>query len=200
MSRKLVPYDPCQRRYLPTKLKAEIMLRQDGRCADCGTRLILGFFVFDHRPPLAIRDKAEEANDPERIAAICWSCNEQKTPKDLKEIAKTKRIAEKHQTFLARQAEKQPGRRLPTPAQERSLQRSLSHSLRRKERAPWLEPMPPAQPVPRMPLPSQPMRYSSPPLLRRPSLSAPPALPSAPSAPRIGRSAGLPPLLPKPKS
>lgn len=105
MARKLIPYETCERRYLPTRLKAEIMLRQDGRCADCGTRLILGFFVFDHRPPLALRDKAEEANDPARLAAICWSCNELKTPKDLKEIAKSKRIAEKHQAFVARQAE-----------------------------------------------------------------------------------------------
>src|SRR4051812_10871456 len=38
-----------------------------------GWRLIIGFFAFDHRPPLALRDKADNANDPERLAAICWS-------------------------------------------------------------------------------------------------------------------------------
>jgi len=46
------PFEICHRRTLPQRLKAEIMLRQQGCCADCGTRLILGFFVFDHRPPL----------------------------------------------------------------------------------------------------------------------------------------------------
>ena len=56
MDRKL-PYDPCRRRYLPARLRAEILLRQNGACADCGTRLILGFFVFDHRPSLGLRTK-----------------------------------------------------------------------------------------------------------------------------------------------
>ena len=58
----------CERRSLPRRLKAEIILRQDGRCADCGTRLIMGFFVFDHRPPLALRAQDTDANDPERLA------------------------------------------------------------------------------------------------------------------------------------
>src|SRR5215212_11685971 len=90
------PFERCERRWVPGRLRAEILLRQEGRCADCGTRLILGFFVFDHRPPLALREQDENANDPERLAAICWTCNEQKTPRDLKEIARTKRLAEKH--------------------------------------------------------------------------------------------------------
>jgi hypothetical protein len=198
MSRKLVPTDSCQRRYLPTKLKAEIMLRQDGRCADCDTRLILGFFVFDHGPPLALRDSTADANDPDRLAAICWSCNELKTPKDLKEIAKSKRIAEKHQAFLAQQAEKQPGRRLPTPAQERPLQRILPVPRQTKPLPPWLERAPePALQTP----PVLTARYVSPPTLRKPSRIQPPALPRAqPSTPKIGRPSGLPPLLPKPKS
>ena len=38
-SRKL-PH--CRRRTLPNRLKAEIILRQDGCCTDCGTRLIIG--------------------------------------------------------------------------------------------------------------------------------------------------------------
>jgi len=31
------------------------------------TRLILRFFVFDHRPPLGLRDVEDDVNDPERI-------------------------------------------------------------------------------------------------------------------------------------
>ena len=104
------PFSRCERRWLPGRLRAEIMLRQEGRCADCGTRLIMGFIVFDHRPPLAIRDQSEDANDPKRLAAICWTCNEQKTPKDLKEIARTKRLAEEHQSFVSRQRDRVPGR------------------------------------------------------------------------------------------
>src|SRR5829696_8615805 len=90
------------------------MLRQDGRCADCGTRLILGFFVFDHRPPLALREHGDDVNDPDRLGAICWTCNQLKTPKDLKAIAKVKRLCDEHEDFLDRQRDKVPGRRLPT--------------------------------------------------------------------------------------
>jgi 5-methylcytosine-specific restriction endonuclease McrA len=114
---------------LPRRLKAEIILRQDGRCADCGTRLIMGFFVFDHRPPLALRAEDADANDPERLAAICWACDQQKTPRDLKEIARNDRVARKHQAFLERQREKQPGRPLPSPNQWRALKRFVGEPL-----------------------------------------------------------------------
>src|SRR5215204_1893690 len=119
----------CERRSLPRRLKADIILRQDGRCADCGTRLIMGFFVFDHRPPLALRGEEADPNDPERLAASCWTCDQQKTPRDLKEIARNNRIARKYQAFLERQREKQPGRRLPSPAQWRELERLVGERL-----------------------------------------------------------------------
>ncbi len=124
MDRKRLP-QPCERRHLPARLKAEIMLRQEGCCADCGSRLILGFFVFDHRPPLALRERHEDANDPQRLAAICWRCDELKTPRDLKEIARTKRLAVKHQTFVAGQRTKVPGRRVPSPKQVQALDRLM---------------------------------------------------------------------------
>src|SRR4051812_23714626 len=119
------PFACCKRRILPRRLRAEIMLRQE---ADCGTRLIIGFFVFDHRPPLALREEADDANDPERLAAICWTCDQQKTPKDLKEIAKTKRLAEKHQDFVARQQDKVPGRRVPTQKERLALARAMERA------------------------------------------------------------------------
>ncbi len=123
------PLERCERRSLPARLKAEIMLRQDGCCADCGTRLILGFFVFDHRPPLALRGAEDDPNDPDRLAAICWTCNEQKTPKDLKEIARAKRLAEKHLEHLERQGMKVPGRRLPSRKQWSRLERHITRRL-----------------------------------------------------------------------
>jgi hypothetical protein len=119
----------CERRPLPRRLRAEIILRQDGRCADCGTRLILGFFVFDHRPPLALRAEDAEANEPELLAAICWTCNQDKTPRDLKHIARTKRLALDHQDFLARQRQKVPGRRAPSRRQWRKLEREAGAPL-----------------------------------------------------------------------
>src|SRR4051812_23293532 len=101
------------------------MLRQEGCCADCGTRLILGFFVFDHRPPLALRAEDADANDRERLAAICWTCDQQKTPRDLKEIARTKRLRVDHEEFLSRQRDKVPGRGVPSRSQWRKLERSI---------------------------------------------------------------------------
>ena len=112
--RRKRPFISPQRRSVPRRVQAEIMLRQNGRCVDCGTRLILGFFVFDHRPPLGLREQGDDVNDPDRLAAICWTCNEQKTPKDLREIARAKRLAEQHQEYLERQRAKVPGRRLPS--------------------------------------------------------------------------------------
>jgi 5-methylcytosine-specific restriction endonuclease McrA len=84
------PLQPCPRRYVPALLRARIMLNQNGRCFDCGTRLMLGRIVFDHRPPLAPRGQDDDANDPDRLAAICMSCDQRKTSRNLKEIAKTK--------------------------------------------------------------------------------------------------------------
>lgn len=123
--RRPSPFARCERRSLPGRLKAEIITRQDGRCTDCGTRLILGSIVFDHRPPLAIREPHEDANDPGRLAAICRACDERKTPRDLREIAKTKRLAERHQEFVSRRQDKVPGRRVPSAKQWRQVQEVL---------------------------------------------------------------------------
>lgn len=72
------PFSRPERRSIPARLRAEIMMRQEGRCADCGTRLIIGVFVFDHRPPIALRGASDDVNDPDRLAAICWTCNEKR--------------------------------------------------------------------------------------------------------------------------
>jgi 5-methylcytosine-specific restriction endonuclease McrA len=127
--RRKPPFDRCDRRWIPGRLRADILLRQDGRCADCSTRLILRFFIFDHRPPLALREKAEDANDPDRLAAICWTCDQQKTPRDLKEIARAKRLAEKHQEHLDRQRDRVPGRRLPSSREWMKMQRSFGRRI-----------------------------------------------------------------------
>jgi 5-methylcytosine-specific restriction endonuclease McrA len=127
--RRKRPFSPCKRRWVPRRLRADIVLRQEGRCADCGTRLIIGFFVFDHRPPLALREAGADPNDPDGLAAICTRCDETKTPKDLKEIARTKRLAVAHQDFIERKREKVPGRRAPSQREWEALERSLGRSL-----------------------------------------------------------------------
>jgi hypothetical protein len=124
MQRKL-PFRNCDRRWLPKRLRAQIMLRQMGRCLDCGTRMILGKIVFDHRPPLAIRSPGDDANDPDRMVAICKICDQQKTPRDLKQIAKAKRLALDHQDFVERIRDKIPGRPVPSKGQWRKLKEKM---------------------------------------------------------------------------
>jgi hypothetical protein len=110
-------------------LGAKIMLRQGGRCFDCGTRMRLGFFVFDHRPPLALRAEDENANDPDRLVAICRTCDRQKTPRDMREIARTKRLALDHKDFVDRMRDKVPGRPVPSKSQWKKLIRSIRGPL-----------------------------------------------------------------------
>ncbi len=64
MIRRSRPFASCPRVAVPRRIKLEILLRQKGRCADCGTRLDVERIVFDHRPPLALRDPDEDSNDP----------------------------------------------------------------------------------------------------------------------------------------
>jgi hypothetical protein len=87
--------------------------------------MILGKIVFDHRPPLALRAEGDDANDPDRIVAICRTCEQRKTPRDLREIARTKRIARNHQDFLDRMRDKVPGRAVPSRSQWRKLLRRI---------------------------------------------------------------------------
>ena len=119
----------CARAAVPRRTKAEILLRQEGRCADCGTRLDVERIVFDHRPPLALRDPGEDPNDPDRLAAICTRCDRLKTSRDLIEIAKAKRLAADHAAYEQRMAEKVCGRPRLSRRAERELKRYLGESF-----------------------------------------------------------------------
>src|SRR5918993_5170574 len=100
MRRLSIPH--CRRRATPWGLKLDIVLRQNGFCADCAGQLTAGALVFDHRPPLALREVWDDANDPERLAAICMPCNGQKTPPDLRQIARVKRHGFTYNELLER--------------------------------------------------------------------------------------------------
>ena len=88
--------------------------------------MILGKIVFDHRPPLALRAKGDNANDPDRLVAICTICNKRKTPRDIREIARAKRLAFNQQDFVERMRDKVPGRPVPSKSQWQKLVRSIT--------------------------------------------------------------------------
>ena len=125
MTRRPRPFASCGRIAVPRRLKLDILLRQTGRCADCHTRLDVERIVFDHRPPLALREPGEDPNDPARIAAICSRCDRLKTSRDLAEIARTKRLASQEAEYRARIAAKVCGRPRLSRRAERELQRLL---------------------------------------------------------------------------
>jgi 5-methylcytosine-specific restriction endonuclease McrA len=102
-----------------------MLLRQEGCCADCGARLHLDRVVFDHRPPLALREPEDDPSYPDRIAAICLRCDRLKTARDLTEITKTKRLATEEATHRACMAEKVCGRPRLSRRAERELARWL---------------------------------------------------------------------------
>lgn len=115
------PFPRCERIAIPRRLRDQIVLRQQGRCADCGALLDLAALVIDHRPPLALRAADEQANDPDRMAAICRSCDRRKTSRDLRTIAKTKRVAIDEQAHQSRLSAKVCGRPRLSKRAERAL-------------------------------------------------------------------------------
>ena len=125
MIRRAKPFASCARAAIPRRTKLEILLRQKGRCANCGTRLDVERIVFDHRPPLALRAPMDDPNDPERLAAICPRCDRLKTRHDLQEIARAKRLALDRADHEARMAAKVCGRPRLSRRAERALQRYL---------------------------------------------------------------------------
>jgi hypothetical protein len=78
---------------------------------------------------------------------ICWTFDQQKTPRDLKAFAPTERLAEKrHTASFERQRSKVPGRRVPSRRQWRMIPTLLRRTkpmastpilLAMKNREPW---------------------------------------------------------------
>jgi hypothetical protein len=87
--------------------------------------MILGKIVFDHRPPLALRAKGDDANDPDRLVAICTVCDQRKTPRDIKDISRAKRLALNQQDFVERMRDKIPGRPVPSKRQWRKVKEKM---------------------------------------------------------------------------
>jgi len=87
--------------------------------------------VFDHRPPLALRDVGDDPNDPDRLAAICRACDARKTPSDLARIAKAKRQASLHNDHAERMSYRVCGRAAPSRKEWRAMTRLLDGGGRR---------------------------------------------------------------------
>ena len=123
------PFAGCTRAVIPRRTKAEILLRQTGRCADCCARLDVERIIFDHRPPLVLREPGSDPNDPDWLAAICIRCDRLKTSRDLVEIAKAKRLAADHAAYEQRMAAKVCGRPRLSRRAERELRRYLGEGF-----------------------------------------------------------------------
>jgi hypothetical protein len=75
-----------------TKTKALAFDRCKGNCEKCGARLTIGKFRYDHIIP----DWMGGDNSLENCCVQCLGCDKPKTASDQKNIAKTKRIRQKH--------------------------------------------------------------------------------------------------------
>jgi MOSC domain-containing protein YiiM len=83
------PEPAHKRRYLTKREKAEVCLRQNGKCGLCADRLRSGTIEYDHRIPLA----AGGTNDLENFEALCTPCHRDKTKLDVRDIAKVRRLS-----------------------------------------------------------------------------------------------------------
>ena len=98
------------RHAIPGRVRQAVVERQQGACARCGCLLGPDFTEFDHHPPLALRDKNSDPNDPALLQALCTPCHRTKTGADVMAIAKAKRLAEAEFQHRVIMREKVPGR------------------------------------------------------------------------------------------
>lgn len=76
------------------KVRREALTRSNGLCEKCGASLWQKMRIFDHIIPCALSG----TNDLENCQVLCTTCDDEKTDKrDIPIIAKSKRIADKHQ-------------------------------------------------------------------------------------------------------
>lgn len=87
--------DEAVRREFPKQVKRDAFLRANGKCEgrNCGARLTLGKYHYDHEIPDAL------GGEPvlENCKVLCVACHRVKTShSDVPAIAKTKRIRDSH--------------------------------------------------------------------------------------------------------
>lgn len=80
------------RKEFTTKTKALAFQRSNGRCEECGARLSVGNYHYDHKNP----DGLTGNNDLSNCAVVCIVCHREKTRDDVGRIAKAKRQEARH--------------------------------------------------------------------------------------------------------
>ncbi len=81
------------RREFSKQVKRDAFLRADGKCEDCGARLTVGKFHYDHDTP----DALGGSNLLDNCRVLCVGCHGSKTTQvDVRRIAKAKRVYDKH--------------------------------------------------------------------------------------------------------
>ena len=125
--------DRPKRKAIPEKLKLQIYLEHNGRCARTGEKLghYLREVEYNHTPPIAVRpvnaygtDYIPPQLDPRYIEPLKPAVHKAETNGEALEkkhllaknydkarISKTKRLRESHQEFTAGQAQKQCGQK-----------------------------------------------------------------------------------------
>lgn len=85
------------RRRLTRFKRAQILARQDGRCALCDELIdIYSIYEIDHAWALGLGG----GNEDDNLRAVHVACHKTKTVGDIGRIAKVKRGAEKHERHL----------------------------------------------------------------------------------------------------
>lgn len=141
---------------MPTSVKLDVVIRQEGRCKACGEKLgQLADTQFDHSPALQLRSwDAEEANtipaanDASAIEAKHKDCHLQKTTGrkgesrlgdarsgDVPTIARVKRLSRKEQEFRKRMLIKSSGDEEEVPKKQKHRWPSRPFPKRKKDEA-----------------------------------------------------------------
>lgn len=75
------------------RIKRDAFVRAKGLCEDCGSRLTVGKFHYDHDTP----DALGGSNLLDNCRVLCVGCHGSKTSQiDVRRIAKAKRVYNKH--------------------------------------------------------------------------------------------------------
>ena len=102
---------PDDRKPLTRKQRAELFLRQDGKCGNCGQRLVLKggnpVCVDEHLNPLW----RGGSNDLSNRELWCNPCTKPKTQKEAKERGKVKRTRDKYIGAFKRKGKPMDGSR-----------------------------------------------------------------------------------------
>ena len=92
------------------KVRAEVFLRANGNCEECGAKLKIGQGEYDH-----IIADALKSYDPNRTYTaedcrlLCKVCHKAKTAKDIRTIRKTDRQRDKHSGAWKKSGKPIPG-------------------------------------------------------------------------------------------